>query len=119
MTDKARGNAIKSRRLALGIKSVREFAEVTGIDRQALGKAENGEGSDGTYERAESWLDRFEEKTGHDELVKDVDVIRFKVEGVYGAKALVVEGPVDNPELLEQMIDRIMRNLRGNEGDDK
>ena len=45
-------------------------------------------------------------------------VVRFVVEGVYGARALIVEVPPENVDDLERAIDRIMRRLQAGSGED-
>lgn len=112
MSDETRGHGLKARRLALGIKSVREFAEASGIDREALGKAEKGQGSAGTIERAEAWLDRMEEETGHDEPAPP-EPLRFTFHDVYGIGELIVEGPVDHPDELVASITKLLSEIRG------
>jgi transcriptional regulator with XRE-family HTH domain len=62
MSDETRGHAIRARRLGHGIKSVRAFAEASGVSRVAVTAAEAGEASTGTYDRLEAWLDRLEER---------------------------------------------------------
>lgn len=60
----ARGQEIKRRRLAAGIKSLREFSDATGVSRNAITSAEDGHGSKATYERLEAWLAGFDEEVG-------------------------------------------------------
>lgn len=110
MSDETRGHAIKRRRLDLGIKSLREFADRTGVDRGAITKAESGQGSEGTYDRLESWLDRFEEETGSDDAGSDY--IEFRLSGVFGVDSIVVRGPVGDASELEQSVARLVRELR-------
>lgn len=110
MSDETRGQDLKRRRLALGIKSVREFADASGIDREALGKAERGQGSAGTYERAEAWLTAFEEKTGHDEA--PTEPLRFTFHDVYGIGELIVEGPVDHPDEIVAAVAKLLADIR-------
>lgn len=112
MSNEMRGQALKTRRLALGIKSVREFAEASGIDREALSKAERGQASSGTYDRAEAWLNGLEEETGHDEPVPS-EPLRFTFHDVYGIGELIVEGPVDRPEELVASITKLLAEIRG------
>lgn len=111
MSDETRGHQLKARRLGLGIKSVREFAEASGIDREALSKAERGQGSSGTYDRAESWLSRIEEETGADE--PSPEPLRFTFHDVYGIGELIVEGPVDHPDELVASITKLLSEIRG------
>lgn len=115
MSDETRGKELRARRFALGIKSVREFAEASGIDREALGKAERGEGSSRTYERAESWLDRMEVETGHDE--PSPEPLRFTFRDVYGVGEIIAEGPVDRPDELIAAVAKMLAEIR-NQGSD-
>lgn len=110
MSDETRGHSIKARRLALGVKSLREFAEASGISREALTAAEKGQGSQATYERADAWLDRFEEETGHDEAV--AEPIRFTFHDIYGIGELIVEGPVDHPAELVEAVTKLLAEIR-------
>lgn len=111
MSDETRGHGLKTRRLALGIKSLREFADASGISREALTAAEKGQGSAGTYDRAEAWLAGMEEETGHDE--PSTEPIRFTFHDVYGIGELIVEGPVDHPDELVASITKLLAEIRG------
>lgn len=111
MSEETRGHAIKARRLALGIKSVREFAEASHIDREALSKAEKGQGSVGTYDRAEAWLNGIEEETGHD--VPSTEPLRFTFHDVFGIGEIIAEGPVDKPDELVASIAKLFAEIRG------
>lgn len=114
MSDETRGHSIKARRLALGIKSLREFADASGISREALTAAERGQGSAGTYERAEAWLTGFEEENGHDE--PSIDPIRFTFHDIhsdtYSIGELIVEGPVDHPDELVAAVAKLLAEIR-------
>lgn len=110
MTNEDRGQRIKGRRLALGIKSVREFAAATGIDRETLAKAERGQASAATMERAEAWLTGMEETTGHDEPSREP--IRVVVRDVEGIGEIIVEGPVDRPDELVAAVRKLVDELR-------
>lgn len=110
-----RGAAIKDRIDALGI-SDREWHAQTGMDRKTLHRAMRNEPGTkaATYTAIESWLDKFEAKVAGGPVAAELakpNVIRFEVQGVYGARALVVEGPVENIAELEAAVDRIMRRL--------
>lgn len=113
MSDETRGQGLTTRRLALGIKSVREFADACGIDREALSKAERGLGSKGTYDRAEAWLTRMEEETGHD---APGEPLRFTFRDVYGVGEIIVEGPVDRPDELVAAVSKVLAEIRGQSG---
>jgi transcriptional regulator with XRE-family HTH domain len=110
-----RGDRIRARREALGWpKSA--LAERAHVDRGTLDRVEDGaEGVRSTTLRAiERALSDIEEETGANEPEppQSGNVVRFVVRGVYGAEALVVEGPVENIAELEASVDRIMRRLR-------
>ena len=104
-----RGQAIQRRRLAAGIKSLREFADATGVSRNAITAAEDGHGSKATYERLEAWLDRFDEETGADE--PSFEQIEFTVEGDFGVK-VTVKGPIKDRAALEDSVANIIRSIR-------
>lgn len=108
MSDETRGQAIKNRRLALGIKSLREFHEKTGVSREAITAAEAGEASRSTYERLETWLDSFDEETGG-AADTEGQYVEFTLHGLYGARDVTVKGPVANMAELEQMVNRLLR----------
>lgn len=113
-----RGQAIKRRRLAAGIKSLREFGRETGVSRGTVIRAEDGFASDGTYERLESWLDRFEEETGDDvPTTPEPEQMEVTIEGDLGPRVtrITTKYPVDNPELLERIVAAV---IRGSEASD-
>lgn len=120
MTTDKRAQTLRARREHLGMSKA-ALAKLAGVDRGKLQRYEDGIDSPsdrwiGGIERA---LDDFEAETGHapGESAERPHVIRFEVQGVYGAKALIVEGPVDDLPALEAAIDRIMRRLAA--GEDK
>lgn len=110
MSHETRGESIKARRLALGIKSLHEFARASGISRDALTAAEKGAGSEGTLDRAEAWLDRKEEETGHDEPTNDP--IRLTFHDVYGIGEIIAEGPGDKPDELVAAVTKLLEQIR-------
>lgn len=110
MSDETRGHGIKTRRLALGIKSLREFAEASGISREALTAVEKGSGSDATMERAEAWLDRMEAETGHDE--PSTDPIRLTFHDVYGIGEIIAEAPGDKGDELVAAVVKLLAEIR-------
>lgn len=119
------GADIQARRLAIGMP-VAALARRAKVDRGRLSALEAGESvRDTTLAAVERALSELEEEMGMDvpsrvahPSVEDPSqhFIRFRVEGVYGAKALVVEGPVDNLPELEAAVDRIMKRLAGGQG---
>lgn len=119
-----RGANIKQRRLRHGFKSARAFAEVTGVDRQALTKAENGEGSEQTLARLEAWLDDFEVRTSSDaddaaEAAATPQTVTIKMAGVYGIEDVTISGPVDHLSELKDLAVELMRDVRERANDDR
>jgi DNA-binding Lrp family transcriptional regulator len=90
-----------------GIKSLREFADKSGISREALTAAENGAASDATYERIEAWFDRFEEEIG-DEGGPESGIVEFRIAGNFGVD-VIVKGPVSNIAELEAAVQKLIR----------
>jgi transcriptional regulator with XRE-family HTH domain len=109
-----RGEALRKRRLAHGIRSVREFAEASGVSRNAVTAAEDGRGSEGTYQRLEAWLDAFDHETGSDVPPAngdDVRTVEFTVEGDFGVR-VTVKGPITDHEILRADVTEIIRSIR-------
>jgi transcriptional regulator with XRE-family HTH domain len=106
-----RGQAIKRRRLAAGITSLRDFNEATGVSRNAITAAEDGHGSKATYERLEAWLDRFDEETGTDAPDAEGETVTFTIEGDFGVK-VTVKGPIRDRQELEASVSNIIRSIR-------
>jgi transcriptional regulator with XRE-family HTH domain len=110
VTDESRGQEVKQRRLRHGIKSLREFADKSGISREALTAAENGTASEATYERISAWFDRFEEEVGDDE-VPEPGVVEFRIAGNFGVD-VIVKGPVANIAELEAAVQRLIQSTQ-------
>lgn len=116
--DTDRGAAISARIDALGITD-REWHAITGIDRKTLNRARRNEPGTrpGTYTAIEAELDKLEKRAAGEPVAIEQPpakpaMLRVEVRGVYGADALIVEAPPENLGELEEMVDRIMRNLR-------
>ena len=109
MSAETRGHAIKERRLRHGIKSVRQFAERSGVSRDAVTAAEAGLASPDTYDRLEAWLTAFEEETGTD-VPQDPGVVTFRITGNLGVQ-VAVSGPVENLAELEAAVERLIRGM--------
>lgn len=93
-----------------------ELAHESGVHRDTLTDIEAGKGFQAaTLSKIQDALTRLEAEAGFGAAATKPGFIRFTVEGVYGAKALVVESPVENAAELEAMVDRIMRRLREDE----
>lgn len=119
--DTERGQAIRRRRMALGIRSVSELAVRSGVSRSATSAAEHGRGARGTYERLEAWLSERERENGHEEPA----VVRPLGEGGFtevtlfkGAVRAVVKAPVDNPEALREAIANVLAAIPDEDGED-
>lgn len=116
---KERGAEIERRRLRMGIASLTKFADATGFDRNALAKAERGEGSERTYRRAEAWLDDHEEQMGMGDPEPqaphspDPTAVSITMSGVHGIKDVVISGPIDHLEELKKLAVDLLREVRG------
>lgn len=115
-TPSERARAITERREALGMTGA-ALARLADVNRGHLSEYERGkrEVAEPWIRRVERALDRIEHETGHDEPEQkpaETPFIRIKVEGVYGAKALILEAPPGNIAELEAMVDQIMRRLQ-------
>jgi len=106
--------------MANGLRSVREFAERTGLSREAVTKAERGEASEGTYQRLEAWLDAFDEEVGDDTSKREASggLVTFRAQGIFGAADVTVAGPVENTAELAEQFARLLDNLRRRENGD-
>jgi DNA-binding XRE family transcriptional regulator len=100
-----------------------ELAAEAGVNRDTVSAIESGKGSAKTRRKVDEALTRAEDEARLQPMPAEPEpteaepepsphFIRFKVEGVYGARALVVEAPVENLAELEEMVDRIMRRLQ-------
>jgi transcriptional regulator with XRE-family HTH domain len=98
------------------------LADLAGVSREHLSEIESGRKapSDEWLRRVELALDRYERETGQDEPVdpEAPRLVRIEVPNVYGARALIMEGPIDDLPALEAAVDRIMRRLQAG-ADDK
>lgn len=124
------GADVQRRRLAIGM-SVAELAKRASVDRGRLSALERGEKvRDTTLAAVVRALTDLEHELGMDvpSQVAQVEaapqepaaphMVRIEVDGVYGAKALVVEGPVEDLPALEAAVDRILRRLAGEATED-
>lgn len=119
------GALYRERRMRLNM-SQDEVATEAQVNRDTVGAVEAGKSSLHSRRKVETALTKLEQAAGLPPMEEDAPAqaapespesappgfIRFKVEGVYGAKALVVEGPVENIPELEAAVDRIMRRLQ-------
>lgn len=111
--DAERGEAIRRRRLAQGFRSLRQFAERSGVSREAVTAAERGEARGDTYQRLEAFLDAFEHEVGEDEPV--VQMLEVTVEGE-NVRA-IVRAPAGDPAALEEAVAAIIRALKSSPND--
>lgn len=115
------GHQVKARRERLGM-DIKALATEAGVSRDTLSDLESGtkDYRQTTLEKVLRALERIEQEAGIDApaaAVEDPHMVRFTVKGVYGAEALVVEGPVGDIAELEAAVDRIMRRIQGREDD--
>jgi transcriptional regulator with XRE-family HTH domain len=118
------GRDIKARRDRIGL-TIKELAGRAEVSRDTLSDWERGARNpqSETVEAVLAALDQLEEEMGITAPAPgqgpSPGLVRFEVTGVYGADALVVEGPVENIAELEAMIDRIMRGGARRRDDDE
>jgi transcriptional regulator with XRE-family HTH domain len=120
------GSEFRERRVRLNM-SQDELAADAGMHRDTVSAIEAGQGSPKKRRQLDETLARLEQE-GHLPPLSITEgeqapptpaqserphVVRFEVQGVYGAKALIVEGPVEDLPALEAAVDRIMRRLAG------
>lgn len=119
MDSKARGQAIKKRRLAHGIRSIHAFNRATKVSREAITAAENGTASDDTYDRLEAWLDRFETEISDESVTEAAAaMIEFEVSGDFGVR-VVVRGPISDADAVERSAAQLVRDIRDKRGQDE
>jgi hypothetical protein len=99
---------LRLRRLACGIKSVRELQQRSGISREAITSAEQGTASAATYDRLDAWFTRHE-LTGSSG--PQHTLVEFEVHGDAGVR-VVVRGPIADAEELERSVARIIASIR-------
>ena len=113
----ARGQALRTRRLRLGIKSVRQLAMQSGVSRVAVTAAEDGQASESTYLRLESWLGKFDEETGSSEIAEETAPQMVTIRGTRGHIDVVVSGPIGNLDALTETVERLLRAPNGGHHD--
>lgn len=115
------GTLARARRERLAA-SQGEVAEEAGVNRDTVSAVEHGSASAKSRRLVGDALSRMEEEANLSpygqpvvERVGPIDgaagLIRVEVPNLYGGEALVVEGPVDNPEALAAAVDALMRRL--------
>lgn len=106
-----RGERLRLRRLSLGIKSVRELQQRSGLSREAITSAEAGTASPATYERLDVWFARHESGSASEPAALSTAQVEFEVHGDEGLR-VVVRGPMAEVEELERSVARIARTIR-------
>lgn len=131
---KARGAAIKRRRLAAGIPTVNAWSELLrqpapgrkamSMDRTTIGKAEAGESSPGSIERLEAWLDAWEheisserEEMGADEAtsqeVRSSEFFELEITvDAVGLHIVGKAGPDMSPDEVTRQVAELYRQVR-------
>jgi transcriptional regulator with XRE-family HTH domain len=115
------GVVARARRERLGA-SQGDVADEAGVNRDTVSAVEHDQASARSRRLVMDTLTRLEEEAGlppyGEPLVERVapvegaaGLLRVEVPGLHGARALVVEGPVDNPEALAAAVEAIMRRL--------
>jgi len=104
-----RGAALRRRRLANGIKSVRALQERSGVSRDAITSAEAGRASEATYQRLEAWFSRYERANADNDAA--LAQVEYEVHTEAGLR-IVVRGSLADAEELERAVARIIEGLR-------
>lgn len=115
------GSLARARRERLGA-SQGELAEQAGVNRDTVSAVEHGTASAKSRRLVTDTLTKMEQEAGlpayGEPLVERVTpldsaagLLRVEVPGLHGGQAIVVEGPVDNPEALAAAVDALMRRL--------
>ena len=111
VTNTGAGEAIKTRRKALGV-TVKALAERAGVDRGRLAAIEDGASARtstiGAIERA---LSDLEEEMGGPYDKPDRGLVTFRLSGNFGVD-VVVQGPVENLDELEEKVERLIQRMR-------
>lgn len=117
-----RGRDIARRRADLGIKTASSLADLSGIDRKTVARAEQGTASENTYLRLESWLSRRESgdhsgegavvTAAQDEEPIEPDHIRVNIIGPHAEWKVCVEGPREGADEMTNMAAELARRLR-------
>lgn len=129
MSDEARGHAIKRRRLQLGIKSLREFADATGVARQTISRAEDGDTrtTETTFARLEMFLDRLEGQAGEagmslvsqpqpGDVESGAGQITFRASGVsseaFSIDELIVDSTAEHADEARRQFVELIQEIR-------
>lgn len=104
------GDEIKQRRAALGV-TVKGLAAKAGVDRGRLAAIEDGASARastiGAIEKALADLE--EEMSGPYDETRGL--VTFRMSGNFGVD-VVVQGPVENLDELEQSVERLIQRMR-------
>lgn len=112
------GAEILRRREALGITKV-ALARAAGVTRETLAALEDGRGhrSD-TLAKVRRALDELEKGSlGAAQREPEPGMIEFELADGFGIR-VVVKGPVAEADALERSVARLVRDLRGKQGDE-
>jgi transcriptional regulator with XRE-family HTH domain len=103
-----------------------EVADAAGVNRDTVGAVEAGKGSNRSRGKIDDALSAMEAEAGLTGVVplgppqvpspatsseNAPKVVRIEVPNMYGGDAIIVEGPIEHPEVLEAMVDRLMRKF--------
>jgi transcriptional regulator with XRE-family HTH domain len=117
-TKAERGAEIKRRRLAYGITSIHAFHGASGVSREAITAAENGQGSPGTLERLEAWLDNYDHEISseRDEAstheVRPADFVEFELTVDAIGLHIIGKGTTANMAEVRKQVADLYREIR-------
>lgn len=104
--------------MALGHRSVSEFAVLTGVSRSAATNAEHGQGARGTYERLENWLTEREsaQRSGEQQPAPEAETLeQISLHAEGEDWKFTVSGPIADREQLKADFLELVREMRRGE----
>lgn len=110
------GQRIKRRREALGLDVI-DLAQQAKVDRGQLARIEAGEVQrprHSTIHAIESALDRLEVEMGGPYDSPEPRQVTFRIQGNFGVD-VVVQGPVDDADELERVVERLILGMQNRE----
>ena len=81
----------------------------SGLSREAVTAAEDGQASESTYARLEAWFDRLEEEASADEKPA-IGPRMVTISGARGDVDVFVSGPITDLDALTAVVERLLRS---------
>lgn len=109
-----RGQVLAQRRVRHGIRHVNDVAELAGMDRKTVARAEAGLASVASTEALEAFFDRLDDERGIDSSVGNGDgrgPITFDVMGPRTEWHFTVSGPVEDADEVRRQVVELIRHM--------